>query len=759
MSLAKNLHHQLEDFTLDRPELALARCQVAREMEECGDYEGACEALGEWWQKVGERPDTHNLDEYTRATVLLRAGALTGFLGSTQQIEGAQEFAKDLISESINLFESLNKTDEVAEAQTDLAYCYWREGAYDEARIMLLGALSMLSEESKDGRAIALLRLAIVESASTRNNDALRALNEAAPLFGRMASDARKGNYHMVLAIVLDLLSVGEHREDYADRALVEYTAASFHFEQAGHTRYLARVENNLGFLHFQAARFPQAYEHLGRARQLFSSFHDEGSVAQVEDTRARALLAEGRNEEAEKVIKSSVRTLEDSDEQSLLAEALTTWGTTLARLGRRNEARTVFQRAFDVAERAGDLEGAGVAELATLEELGEHLSIAELRAVYELADHLLARTQHPGILERLRACARRVIAAERTYNIEFDTSGFAYGSEQTALLLREAHSVAHSQGAALLTGETGTGKELLARLMHEWSGRPGQFVAINCATLCETLIESQLFGHVKGSFTDAVADYPGAARLAAGGTLFLDEIAELSAANQSKLLRFIEYGEIHTVGAAAPERVDVRVMAATNRVLEDEIAAGRFRRDLFYRLQNFHLELPPLRARVEDIPVLAEHFIREAMMRQGKRVRFTPDAIEAMCRLPLPGNARELRSLIERTMLAAADGSTIEAEAVETVALRLTGKADFADPWANFSLKEEVQRFEEHLIEKALRDSEGKVSTAARLLGFKHHESLNWRLKNRNKNLLPARTPAKPRKRSIIKKYQPKRD
>jgi transcriptional regulator with PAS, ATPase and Fis domain len=270
-------------------------------------------------------------------------------------------------------------------------------------------------------------------------------------------------------------------------------------------------------------------------------------------------------------------------------------------------------------------------------------------------------------------------------------------------------------------------------------------------------LIESQLFGHTKGSFEGASEDYPGAARLAVGGTIFLDEIAELSTANQSKLLRFIEHGEIHTVGASAPERIDVRVMAATNRIIEDEIAAGRFRRDLFYRLQNFHLELPPLRARVEDISAIAEHFIREAMRRQDKRVRFTSEAIEAMCRLPLRGNARELRSLIERTTLAASDGSTIEAEAVETVALRLSGKADFADPWANFSLREEVQRFEEHLIEKALRDAEGKVSGAARLLGFKHHESLNWRLKNRNKSLLAARTPVKPRKRSIIKNFKPK--
>ncbi|MGI9107550.1 MAG: sigma 54-interacting transcriptional regulator [Pyrinomonadaceae bacterium] len=752
MSLLETLHYQTGQATFTYAERVRTQCRIAKEFEEAGDYETACEAMSELWRNVGQHPNVANLDKFTAALVLLRAGDLTGFLGSARQVEGSQEIAKDLISESIILFESLQDREKVAEAQTDLAYCYWREGAYDEARITLYDALEKLTDGHQDQKAITLLRLAIVESASTRNNDALWILTKAAPLFAAQGSAARKGNFHMVLAIVLDLLSVGEHRDDYADRALVEYTAASVHFEQAGHTRYRARVENNLGFLHFKAARFPQAYEHLECARRLFSSFNDSGSVAQVDDTRARAMLAEGRGVEAEKVISAAVRTLENSDEQSLLAEALTTQGTALARLGKQREARATLQRAFAVAEHAGDLEGAGMAELTLLEELGEHLTIAELRTSYESADHLLARTQHPGIFERLRACARRVIAAERTRNVEFDTSGVAYGSEQTAVLLREAHSIARSSGAVLLKGETGTGKELLARLMHEWSGRTGQFVAINCATLCDTLLELQLFGQVQGSSRDAAQGHLGAAQLAAGGTIFLDEIAELSPANQAKLLRFIEYGEIHWLGAGTPERIDVRVMAATNRVLEDEIAEGRFPTDLFHRLQKFQLELTPLRARVEDIPAIAEHFIREAMRQENKRVRFAPEAIEAMCRLPLPGNARELRSLIERTMLAARDESIIEAGAVETVALRLSGKADFADPWANFSFKEEVQRFEEHLIEKALRDAGGKVSTAARLLGFRHHESLSWRLKNRNKNLLAARTPAKTRRRSIIK-------
>jgi transcriptional regulator with PAS, ATPase and Fis domain/Tfp pilus assembly protein PilF len=758
MGLAKQAPRQQITSTLSLAESIKLRCTAAKQFEEVGDYEAACVSLSEWWEGVGVRPRVDDLETDCAAEILLRAGVLTGFIGSSKQISDAQETAKDLISESIRLYESLGETEKVAEAQTELGHCYWRAGAYDDARVILSQALAQTSPADGAQRATTLLRSAMVEACATRYGDALRFLTEAAPLFEASESDAQKGFFHMELAIVLEALSAGEQRDDYADRALLAYAAASFHLEQAGHTQYQAGVENNFGFFLFIRGNYEEAHHHLDCARRLFVNVQDSVHIAQVDETRARVFLAQGRSAEAERIAGAAVRRLQNGGQQALLAGALTTQGTALARLGRWDESRVVLQSAFEVAEQAGALEEAGTAELTMLEELAEQLSVADLRAIYELADYLLAETQQPSILKRLRACARRVIAAERTHNIEFDTSGFAYGSEQTATLLRHAHYVSRAPGAVLLTGETGTGKELLARLMHEWSGRPGQFVAVNCATLCETLIESQLFGHAKGSFTGASEDYPGAARLAAGGTIFLDEIAELSAANQSKLLRFIEHSEIHTVGAGAPARVDVRVMAATNRVIEDEIAAGRFRRDLFYRLQNFHLELPPLRARVEDIPAIAEHFIREAIRRQNKRVRFTSEAIEAMCRLPLRGNARELRSLIERTTMAASDGSTIEAEAVETVALRLSGKADFADPWANFSLREEVQRFEERLIEKALRDAEGKVSSAARLLGFKHHESLNWRLKNRNKSLLAARTPAKPRKRSIIKNFEPKR-
>jgi transcriptional regulator with PAS, ATPase and Fis domain len=264
-------------------------------------------------------------------------------------------------------------------------------------------------------------------------------------------------------------------------------------------------------------------------------------------------------------------------------------------------------------------------------------------------------------------------------------------------------------------------------------------------------LIESQLFGHKKGSFTDAVQDYPGAVREAAGGTLLLDEVAELSRPNQVKLLRLIERGEIHSIGATMPEHINVRIIASTNRNLKELVAQGQFRDDLFYRLQTFHLEIPPLRERTEDIPVIAAHFIAEACHRHHKRVTFSPASLEIMRRLPLMGNARELRILIERTLLRAIDGTEISAAAVETIALRQTRKAGFANAWEGCSLVEEVLSYEKGLIQRALEAAQGGVTRAARLLGITH-QTLSFILNNRHKDLLGSRKPVRRRRRSIIR-------
>lgn len=752
MNLQPSLLNELDDPTLSREERARLRCRMAGELEEAGNYEAARSAMGELWQRVGHRPQLKGLDQQTAAHVLLRAGVLTGWIGSSQQIEGAQETAKNLIGESLTIFEALRENEGVAEALTELSVCYWREGAYDEARLTLREALSRLSESDGKQKAVALLRSAMVELSATRYRDALRILSDAAPLFLATGSHALAGKYHGSIGIILDNLSEGEDREGLVDRALIEYTAASFHFEQAGHTYFQARVENNLGFLLFRNRRFAEAHEHLDRARRLFQGLRDSSGVAQVDDTRARALLAEGRNAEAEALARASVRTLEKGDERSVLATALMTQGTALARLGRYDESRLMLQHAIEVAHRAGAPDHAGLAALIIIEELGETLTANEMRNVYERADGLLADSQHPGTLLRLRRAVRRILAAERALRPsqrtrEFSaTPSFIYESEQAAELLRAARRVASTSGPVLITGEVGTGKQMLARLIHEWSERRGEFVAINCATLDPLLAEAQLFGELKGDHAEgAVKDHPGAARQAAGGTLFLEEISKLSLGNQGKLLRLIEYGQVYSVGALRPERVDTRIIAASDRPLKQEVAQGRFREDLFYRLQTFRLKIPPLRERPEDIPPLAERFIREMLERHDRRVTFRPDAIEALRRLPLRGNARELESLIERTVMTAARGSEITREQVETLRLRRTGDASLADAWEGCSLDREVSSYEANLIKRALEASRGSVTSAARLLGITH-QGLAFILQGRQKELLSSRTPVRRR-------------
>jgi transcriptional regulator with PAS, ATPase and Fis domain len=345
-------------------------------------------------------------------------------------------------------------------------------------------------------------------------------------------------------------------------------------------------------------------------------------------------------------------------------------------------------------------------------------------------------------------------LEAERAKVSEVTAPSFIYADERTGEVLRRAHRVAGTSGSVLITGETGTGKELLARLMHEWSGRSGKFVAINCGALSEPLVESLLFGHRKGSFTDAAQDHAGAVRQAVGGTLFLNEIAELSNGNQGKLLRLVERGEVHAIGADKPESVDVRIIAATSHDLQEQVANRQFREDLLYRLNTFHLEIPPLRERPDDIPPLAAHFIQELVERHSRRVRFTPEGVEAMRQLPLSGNVRELRSLIERTVLTAADGAEITRQSVEILAAGLTNKAAPVDAWAGCSLEEEVLRYEASLISLAFENAEGSVTRAARLLGITH-QRLSSMLQGRHKDLLPAKKPAQRRKRSLFTKLQ----
>jgi tetratricopeptide (TPR) repeat protein len=380
MTLLSSLLSQLESPTLSRDQRAELRCQLAKGLEDNGDYETAQQVMGDLWQCLGGRPKIEGLDRRIAAEVLLRAGVLTGWLGSKHRIPGAQETAKDLISESITAFESLNYM-QVAEAQTELALCYWRCGDYDEARLILNEVLAKLKTDNDELKAKALLRLAVVEHSSGRLTKKRQILIDNAELFERITNDTLKGGYHNSLGNLWENLGKDNNREGYTDRAFVEYAAASYYFEQAGHKIYLAHVENNLGYLHFKAGNYTAAHEHLDRARRVMLGLEDKSTLGQVEETRARVFLAGGQNLEAEKTARASVTLLEKSGQQDLLAEALITHGTALARLHLYSQSYATLQHAIEVAQQAGANEHAGRAALTIIEELGEHLSPKKVQA------------------------------------------------------------------------------------------------------------------------------------------------------------------------------------------------------------------------------------------------------------------------------------------------------------------------------------------------------------------------------------------
>jgi len=274
-----------------------------------------------------------------------------------------------------------------------------------------------------------------------------------------------------------------------------------------------------------------------------------------------------------------------------------------------------------------------------------------------------------------------------------------------------------------LLTGESGTGKELFARLIHKSSPRADDaFVAVNCGAIPEALLESELFGHAKGSFTGASHDKAGLFEEAHGGTLFLDEIGDLPVALQVKLLRALQEGEVRRVGANSPTQVDVRLITATNRDLAADISTGRFRGDLYYRINVVTIKLPPLRDRPQDIPELALHFLRRYNERLQLGVEsIAPAAMRQLADYAWPGNVRELENVIERALVLA-HGSTIEPEHLAEFVQASDGAAPNPD---DLSIKRQTEQLERILIRRALEQTRGNRTKAAQLLELSHRALL----------------------------------
>jgi two-component system response regulator HydG len=325
------------------------------------------------------------------------------------------------------------------------------------------------------------------------------------------------------------------------------------------------------------------------------------------------------------------------------------------------------------------------------------------LITIAKALDHFQLKVENQALRERL---------AER-----FDFSRIVGQSKSMRDVFELLALAAPSEATILITGESGTGKELIANAVHQNSPRADKpFIKVNCAALPENLLESELFGHEKGAFTGATSRRLGRFELAHGGTLFLDEIGDMSNATQAKILRVLQEGEFERLGSEKTIRVDVRILAATNKDLEQEIEAGRFRKDLFYRLSVVPIHIPPLRERKEDIPLLAEHFLKTYAEKNRRLIRgFTPEAMTTLMRYAWPGNIRELENAVERAVIMCR-GEFISPDDLPANLKALVEQA--ADNGIGVQPGYSLREVEKELILKTLEQTGGNRTRAAEILG-----------------------------------------
>jgi len=341
--------------------------------------------------------------------------------------------------------------------------------------------------------------------------------------------------------------------------------------------------------------------------------------------------------------------------------------------------------------------------KLGALDYLQKPFEIDELLVVVSRAlDHQRLRSEY------------RYLVSER--DEQFDYYGIIGRSRGIQDVIARAEMVASTKSTVLITGETGTGKELVARVIHDRSAqRDMPLIKVNCAAIPETLLESELFGHVRGAFTGATSNKKGKFALADGGTIFLDEIGTLTPTLQAKLLRVLQEREIEPLGSERIETIDVRVIAATNRDLRQMVADAKFQEDLFYRLNVIPIEIPPLRDRREDIPALVEHFVRKHAQRTGRHLEKIDDAVlTGLQQYDWPGNVRELENTIERAVVLS-QGSIISAKAVSV----LGAATPQATGLPSLKLRQNIEWVERETIRRALEGAGGVKKDAAELMGI----------------------------------------
>ena len=442
--------------SLGESERVLACCTLAREKIEVGDYDTGCTILAPWW-RLGERPNQQGLTLLAAAELLLTAGSLSDSVARAKRIVGGQRLAEALISGAIAVFEHVEENTRAVEARIELGCCYYHQGLFDIAHSTLRSCVANLTNKDYELKAVALIRLAIVERHSGRLHEALSLLDEVSSI-ENMTSLWTKGRFRTELANTLKEFGVADGQNQYLDLALSHYREASLQFEQLGNLRYAAAVENNRGYLLLSLQRFEESQTHLERARTLFNGLGDTIGCAQVDDTLAQLYLASQNYDLAERSISQAVNMLEGSGEDALLAEALTTQGVIMSRLGYRYDAKPVIERARRVAERCGDREGAGKALLILIEEMCDQLADDERREIGAQANQLLANSQQHATRERLRKCLETIAEAHTRHEAQREQEIHA---QKMAALGELSFGVAHNVNNTL-TGILGRAQLIL---------------------------------------------------------------------------------------------------------------------------------------------------------------------------------------------------------------------------------------------------------------------------------------------------------
>jgi DNA-binding NtrC family response regulator/tetratricopeptide (TPR) repeat protein len=506
------------------------------------------------------------------------------------------------------------------------------------------------------------------------------------------------------------------HTSLQPERAAESLTSAVRIFRELGARLDLARAEEALAALGYELPPAPAAtpqpqlsFIRLVEAvtsrelllRELASLVRQEPGVARVlvlepcEGARYRAAGEQGfAHDEAARLLASLNAAASDEKAEGVAARQ----GGSLVRLRVTNAAPvTVFVSPRAPVEAASE----SLTTLLRLAEMGLDLCAFRERA------------------RRGRDGAQRAAHAEQDL-----MPGFIHSSPAMTRLVEEVHKIRSSDVTVLITGESGTGKELVARAIHALSSRRGKvFIPFNCTAVPKELSEGYLFGYRRGAFTGAVSDSPGVIRTAAGGTLFLDEIGDLPLDVQPKLLRFLQEGEIQPLGEQRPQKVDVRIIAATNTDLEGMVADGRFREDLYYRLNVIRLRVPPLRERRSEIPTIVSYYINHYSAKFGRRdVQVTPQTLDLLMVCDWPGNVRQLTNEIQRIVARAEDGTVITPDHLSPEFHPAAPRAPHVTAHAlprNVSLADAVEDLERQMIAEALRKHNGNISRAARELGL----------------------------------------